>query len=215
MSLAGANLYNGINSGTAGVSLISVSITVNITIRNSHFLNNTASKNDGDNGQLSLRPVGRGGAALIRLVGTSNSLIEISDCTFTNNHAEVEGAGVYLSLSEQASLNQILLTGNEFKSNTVELGAGGALALNSLRLSLENSVLIQDCVFIRNRGDSGGAVSFSLYDNNEESVLRPDTLHFHNCSFQRNSAVNEGTAVGLFSLLHVEDVGFPVHFSDW
>ena len=210
------NLHTGLSSGNAGLSLFTMSAMTNITIRYSHFRNNTASENDhGEVGQLSLRPYGRGSAILIRLVETHGSSVEISNCVFTENHAQVEGAAVYLSLSENSSSNEILLRGNDFRRNTVELGTGGALALNSFRLSMKNRVDIWDNMFSGNGAISGGAVSFSLYDSNEESVLQPDTLHFHNCSFEGNSALHEGTAVGLFSLLHVEHVGFLVHFSDW
>lgn len=180
------------------------------------FCNNTSSENHiQDVGQLLFKPHGRGSAVLIRLINVNSSSINISNCIFTNNHAEVEGAAVYISFSESASLNQILVRGSEFTRNTVELGAGGALGFNSYQFSLSNSINVEDCVFAENEADSGGAVSFAIYDSNEESVLQPDQLHFHNCSFESNTALHEGTAVGLFSLVHVDDIGFPVHFSDW
>ena len=210
-----SNLYMSVNSG-AGLSFISIGTETEVVVRNCTFRNNTASENHKDDlNQLLFKQNGRGSAILIRLVGVQNSLVEISDCTFTENHAEVEGAAVYLFFSKNASTNQVFLSGNVFTENVVDLGPGGALSLNSYQFSLNNTIEIDDCIFAENQANSGGAVSFTLYDSSEVSVRLPDQLHFHNCSFQRNSVVHEGAAVGLFSLVHVDDVGFPVHFSDW
>lgn len=209
------DLYATINSG-AGLSLFSIGIETEIVVDNCQFHNNTASENHKDDlNQLLFKQNGRGSAILIRLVGVVHSTIKISGCEFSNNHAQIEGAAIYTSFSDNASSNHILLSGNEFTRNTVELGAGGALGLNSFQFSVNNKIDIEDCVFVENRADSGGAVSFALYDSSEESVIQPDQMHFHNCLFQHNAAVHEGTAVGLFSLVHVDDVGFPVNFSNW
>ena len=47
------------------------------------------------------------------------------------------------------------------------------------------------------------------------SSRNPDSVNFTNCNFIDNAAQNEGTAVGLFSLVHVDQVGFPVAFENW
>ena len=74
---------------------------------------------------------------------------------------------------------------------------------------------IKDSHFESNNGSAGSAFSMALYDRHIESTIFPDMIVFRNCSFLNNSAVNEGTAVGLFSLIHVDQVGFPVYFHDW
>ena len=211
----GTNPFVGTKS-SAGLSLFSTTTKTNILIKDCSFHNNTASQNhEDDMSQLLFKPHGRGSAILIRMIGTFNSSIHISKCTFNNNHAEVEGAAIYISLSRNASSNQILIRGNLFTKNKSILGAGGGIGLNSYQFSSSNRIYIENNVFAENTADSGGAVSFVLYDSNEISILQPDLLHFHNCSFKDNTAVHEGTAVGLFSLVHVDNVGFPVHFTDW
>lgn len=201
---------------SAGLCLFGTATKTNVVIKDCLFHNNTASHNhDDDMSQLRFKPHGRGSAILIQIIGAFNSSIDISKCTFSDNHAQVEGAAVYISLSKNSSLNHILIRGSIFTKNKSTLGAGGAIGLNSFQFTFSNRIYIENSVFSENMADSGGAVSFSLYDSNEISILQPDMLHFHNCSFKENIAVHEGTAVGLFSLVHVDDVGFPVHFTDW
>ena len=55
----------------------------------------------------------------------------------------------------------------------------------------------------------------ALYDSNISSSQNPDSVNFTDCNFVDNLARNEGTAVGLFSLVHVDQVGFPVGFDNW
>ena len=68
---------------------------------------------------------------------------------------------------------------------------------------------------MRNSGNAGGAFSIALYDSNINSSRNPDGVNFTECDFVDNVAKNEGTAVGLFSLVHVDQVGFPVGFENW
>ena len=62
---------------------------------------------------------------------------------------------------------------------------------------------------------AGGAFSVALYDSNYNSAQYPDTVTFYDCKFIGNSAFREGTAVGLFSVIRVDQIGFPVYFVDW
>ena len=91
----------------------------------------------------------------------------------------------------------------------------GAVSINSFRISYNNTILIEDCHFVGNVGNAGGAFSVALYDSDTSSYDSPDRMNFTNYSFIDNAADNEGTAVGLFSLVHVDQVGFPVSFEDW
>ena len=152
---------------------------------------------------------------LIRLAGVENSTITITDCQFENNFAQVDGGAVYFSLSENVRWNTISILNTTFINNEVEIASGGAVSINSFSISYNNTIDVRDCYFELNLGNAGGAFSVALYDSNLESTQNPDAVNFENCTFLSNAATNEGTAVGLFSLVHVDQVGFPVSFTDW
>ena len=210
-----SDLYNSINTG-GGIAFLGEGIQTEITIHNCTFSNNSASTNHEDDlNQLFFKQNGRGSAVLIRFAGVQNSSVNISNCMFINNSAEVEGAAVYMSFSDNTSSNRIHMLHSHFSGNTVRLGSGGAVSLNSYQSSFNNTIMIEDSSFETNTADSGGAVSLALYSSSENVTVQKNQLFFNNCSFQRNAATNEGTAVGLFCLAHVDVIGFPVSFSGW
>ncbi len=187
-----------------------------ILIQNCRFISNSANRNDPNNSRpVLLKQNGHGGAILIRLVATDNALVTISDCIFTNNTAQIDGGAIYIFLSSGASSNRFLLSNNAFTKNSVEQASGGAVSVNSFDFTFNNSILVEDCSFVGNDGNAGGAFSVALYDSNLNSTRLPDIVSFTRCRFIGNSAENEGTAVGLFSLVHVDQIGFPVSFIDW
>lgn len=189
---------------------------IDLVIRDSNFTSNNASRNPENNTRpVLLKSSGHGGALFIRLVGSAGSSIVINDCTFESNFAEVDGGAVYISLSEKSNNNNLTFTNNVFSNNNVEVASGGAISINSFNFTYSNTILIEHTMFISNNGSAGGAFSMALYDSFPNSTRFPDNITFCNCSFLSNSAVNEGTAVGLFSLVHVDQVGFPVQFIDW
>lgn len=186
-----------------------------INISNCYFYNNSANENDDTNTRPTLfKANGHGGAILIRLAQVKFADIHITDCMFIDNVAEVDGGAVYFSLSENFSSSFIQLSRNTFIGNRVE-SSGGAVSLNSFSFSFNNTFLIEECVFEGNRANAGGAVSIALYDTSIDSIQWPDNASFINCDFYGNIAQNEGSAVGLFSLVHVDEVGFPVSFTNW
>lgn len=189
---------------------------ISVVIQNCTFSSNVANVNQPNNTRPVLLKVnGHGGAILIRLIGSCDSHVEISGCVFERNSAEVDGGGLYLSLSEFASGNYITLQDTNFTSNVVMEASGGAVSINSFNITFNNTILIQRCHFTSNNGDSGGAVGVALYNSNVNSTRFPDVLAFKNSHFTGNGASNEGTAVGLFSLVHVDQVGFPIYFENW
>ncbi len=198
------------------VTMFSRGQPMDVTIRDCVFISNNASRNPANNTRpVLLKSSGHGGALFIRLVNSVGSRIEISDCRFAHNFAEVDGGGVYLSLSELSRDNEVVFSNNLFQWNGVEIASGGAISINSFNFTYNNSILIKHTMFVSNSGSAGGAFSMALYDSFINSTRLPDSITFWNCTFLNNSAVNEGTAVGLFSLVHVDQVGFPVQFIDW
>lgn len=190
--------------------------SVNLTITNCTFRTNSGNKNDVNNSRpVLLKTNGHGGAVLIRLSNVQNSMFIIKDCLFENNLAEVDGGAVFVSISQETSSNRIVFRNNTFVNNTVETASGGAIGISSFSITFDNRIVISDCCFINNTGNAGGAVSVALYDSNVNSTTEPDSVSFIQCNFTNNFAFNEGTAVGLFSLVHVDQVGFPVTFQNW
>ena len=209
------DLYSRVQT-SGGLTIFLGSQTADILINNCTFQHNRASRNPvNDTRPVLLNQNGHGGAILIRLSGTYNSTIDILNSNFYQNYAEVDGGGLYISYSDSSDSNTFRFRDLVFDSNLVDKAAGGAISINSFNFTFSNRFLIEDCQFVNNNGSAGGAVSMALYDSNLNSTERPDGINFTRCNFSFNSAINEGTAVGLFSLVHVDQVGFPVNFTDW
>ena len=201
---------------SGGVTVFMTDEPLSIFLQNCLFLSNTANRNpENDTRPVLLKSNGHGGAIFIHLIRSSDSQVIIEGCTFENNTAEVDGGAIYLSLSDFSSFNLLTLRNNRFNSNHVEIASGGAISINSFNSTYNNTILLEDSLFDFNYGNVGGAISMTLYDSFINNTRFPDRIVFRNCSFVRNSAINEGTAVGLFSLTHVDQVGFPVYFQDW
>ena len=207
-------LYRAIISG-GGITYYS-DFTAELIIRNCTFDNNSANVNDVNNSRpVLLKTNGHGGAIIIRLAGSSNSKITITNTVFHNNRAQVDGGAIYFSFSEKATNNTVRLSNLDFSNNVVEEASGGAVSINSFSISYFTRIVVSDCNFTDNSANAGGAFSAVLYDSNEDSATQQDSISFSNCRFINNSAFNEGTAVGLFSLVHVDQVGYPVDFTNW
>ena len=209
------DLYNSITTG-GGFTFFSRGQATDILIHNCTFTANSANRNDENNSRpVLLKANGHGGAILIRLAGVENSQIEVSNCTFENNTAQVDGGAVYISLSESLNSSTMVFRDTQFLNNSVEIASGGAISITSFNHTYNNTVVVENCDFTRNHGNAGGAFSVALYDSNLQSTQLPDRVNFTNCRFCNNTALNEGTAIGLFSLVHVDQVGFPVSFENW
>lgn len=203
-------------STSGGLTIFSRDIPTDIVIENCTFSSNMANVNPPNNTRpVLLKANGHGGAILLRLVRSHESSMEIRGCTFEGNSAEVDGGAVYVSLSENASDNIITFVDSSFTSNSVTQASGGAISINSFNFTHSNTMLVERCNFTSNSGDSGGAVSVAFYNSNLNSTQSPDNLTLSESIFTGNRATNEGTAVGLFSLVHVDQIGFPVFFQDW
>ena len=158
---------------------------------------------------------GHGGAIIVRLAGSNDSNIVIRDTVFYSNIAQIDGGAIYFSFSEKATNNSVVLENINFTNNFVDEASGGAVSVNSFSISYSTIVTVTNCKFINNTANAGGAFSAVLYDSDEESATLQDGISFTDCFFYNNSASNEGTAVGLFSLVHVDQVGYPVNFTNW
>ena len=187
-----------------------------IVIENCTFYNNSAGRNNLNNTRpVLLKAKGHGGGVLVRLANIQQATISISNSHFENNFAEIDGGAVYFSFSENFSSSSISISDSRFVNNTVLESSGGAVSLNSYSGSFNNSFSFQDCEFVQNQANSGGAIGVALYDTSINGIDLPDSASVENCVFNGNIAHKEGTAVGLFALVHVDETGFPVSFTNW
>ncbi len=210
-----SSLFDSITTA-GGFTFFSRNVSVTIEVYNCTFSNNSAGQNDiNDTRPVLLKANGHGGALLIRLAQVIKANISVTHSTFSGNEAEVDGGAAYFSLSEGFSQSSIVLRNNTFSNNRAGISSGGAVSLNLFRNTYKNVFIVEDCLFDNNRANAGGGFGIALYDTGIDSIAFPDEAFFTNCVFSSNEASNEGTAVGLFALVHVDEVGFPVTFTDW
>lgn len=210
-----SELYDSITTA-GGFTYFSRNTSVYIEVDNCTFSNNSAGPNDINNTRpVLLKANGHGGALLIRLAQVQKANISITRSIFSDNEAEVDGGAVYFSLSQGFSESVIMIQNNTFSNNHADVSSGGAVSLNLFRNTYKNTFIVEDCLFDNNRANAGGGFGVALYDTGNDSIAFPDEAFFANCIFTSNQANNEGTAVGLFALVHVDEVGFPVTFTDW
>lgn len=212
-----SELFSSIST-SGGFTYYSQNGSVSIIIDQCKFISNRGNLNRASNTRpLLLKANGHGGAVVIRLSSISNGTINITNSLFDDNEAEVDGGGIHFALSDQFSSNSVHLYNNSFVDNRALQSSGGAISwlMVSSLIASDNSWVVEDCNFDNNTGSAGGAVSLSLLGTSLESFLLPDRVEFIHCLFYNNEAMIEGTAVGLYALLHVEEFGFPVEFTDW
>ena len=126
---------------------------------------------------ISHQAVGRGGGLSVFFKGEAfnNSFLFI-DCVFSNNQA-VDGAGLFLKMSDNTLANRITVIGCHFQYNKAyfskEFGTGGGGVSFSTRMypwphaesasiKLESSLTMDRCKFTDNHALSGGGVLFSI-----------------------------------------------------
>lgn len=125
-----------------------------------------------------------------------------------------------MTIGGSSIYNSIELDNCQFTNNscTLKRCAGGAVAIDFFSDTLYNEILIKGTGFIKNnaRDGMGGAISLSTTVNvMSDDSGRSDALLLEDCLFQENEAFYDGTAVGVFSLTHTDQIGLPVNITDW
>ena len=93
-----------------------------------------------------------------------NISLIITDTCFENNYARSFGGALYLVKFGEQTQNVYLLKGNNFTDNVAPLG-GGAISSTFFSSGIPdspNTLLMSDCTFIGNVGQTGGALSLYL-----------------------------------------------------
>lgn len=130
------------------------------------------------------RAVGSGGA--VYLLGSMDTHGVISNCLFSDNHADFNGGGLYYTDPDAQ------LTGSRFVGNTSGIDGGGAYCW----AWFAGSVLVDDCIFDDNEAtDDGGGLMVCNWGNLGITVT--------GCEFLRNGA---GPAGGALCMKTTSDV---------
>lgn len=119
---------------------------------------------------------------------SSNTLFNISNCRFDNNHGS--------NVKNQSATLLIYQT----KTNSRRLGNGGGITMTLKGFSQYNELSISGCTFEGNSAGFGGGIDIQLQDYVTNNDLRID-----NCQFVNNFAVNGGGGVFIGILFYEGD----------
>ena len=143
--------------------------------------------------------LGRGGGLCIFIRGYAEmNTISVSNCNFTNNSA-IFGGGMYAHYRDSPKLNSVTVKNSLFENNEcLKYGGGGinlGLFYSNDHKPENNSFLVSNCMFLRNKANYGGGSrvfsSQSLYFSNLRNLIM-----FEECTWDGNIATY-GTAVDL------------------
>ncbi|XP_065897695.1 uncharacterized protein [Dysidea avara] len=201
-------------TSAGGVSVFSHNHTQKVIVLNSHFDNNHARNNTQINSvPPQLKRFGHGGGLSLRLVNSSGGFICVVNSSFSDNKAEVGGGAISITLVESDN-NNVMFSGVTFENNLCfyDKCIGGAISIDLFDRVQQNRFRFSYCDFINNHAayGSGGAISVASADKgfSDDGSDEYKLLELLCCNFSNNVALFEGTAVGLFSLGHVNDAGF-------
>lgn len=202
---------------SGGISLYVKDMPTNILIEGGSFVDNSA-RPDLDVGLVRRsNRYGQGGALNIRLLNSTSSRVCIRGSTFTGNSAEAHAGALAVSVVGSSSDTKFIVRESSFHNNscTIEKCTGGAVGIHFFSGTQLNTLLFQDCNFTENQAKSSGALVLSTSVSAVQNEDRSDILKLINCWFVNNAACFEGTALGVFSLTHTNQIGIPVEISDW
>ena len=119
---------------------------------------------------------------------SSNTLFNISNCQFNNNHgSNVKNQSATLLVYQK-------------KTNSRRLGNGGGITMTLKGFSNHNRLSITGCTFESNSAGFGGGIDIQLQD-----YVTNNSLWISNCHFVDNSAVNGGGGVFIGIFFYVGD----------
>ena len=142
----------------------------------------------------------------------------IKNSVFKNNTAEAQAGALALTIGGFSSENNVELSNCSFMNNSCYLArcTGGAVGIDFFFNTSFNEVVFKETDFIGNSAETGGAISLSTTVGIVTAINgRSDALILKDCLFEENKAFFEGTALGVFSLTHTDQIGLPVNITDW
>ena len=199
------------NSSSAGAMSIVISEeTSRVLILNNSFEGNWARPNFvGETIPARLQPLGRGGALSLRLLNATNSSICIKGSTFVGNVAEISSGAITCSVAVGTSDSGVTLKQCLFEHNLCERQgcAGGALQFQTGVNAGTNYFHMKDTILRNNTAGTGAAFS---------SISSHALIYnFDNCTFEGNTAQNDGTAVAILNVGSVTFTGNRLTCINW
>ena len=178
----------------------------------------TSKNNDSNNYTKSTLPCNSfksGGGAWIGLgPNTANVNLSIYNSTFSDNHAWTCGGGLLIFISDTSHKNNISVVGSVIANNTVGRGeVGGGLQIIYSFCSRKkpipdkfqiSHIEVMSCTFYNNIALSGGGVN--IYSDQVPTSDDERAIHFINCSWTWNTALQYGSAVHLMAGVSVSGV---------
>ena len=190
--------FNSRASSAGGVSMSLEQDVANVLFWKNTFINNRARPNFASSpAPMRLQPLGRGGAISLRVINSTGSHMCIKDSNFTNNTAEISAGAITYSVAGFTTNTSLTLDGCTFDRNRCDLEQciGGAIAFQTGVQRIEgatNYITILNSVMRNN--SAGAGAGFNGFS--KSSVL----YDFENCTFEGNTAENDGTAVSILNL---------------
>lgn len=111
----------------------------------------------------------------------------VADCVFTANTASA-GGGLY---ADAGRFSGCLFEYNKGGDPDSSTAGGGAMHVALLTAGLENNIIIENCIFIKNNVYDQSADD---HDAKGGAVYASHRTYFINCAFMSNSVAGEGTA---------------------
>ena len=148
---------------------------------------------------------GRGGGMGIYIRSSDDSFvtIEVKNCSFMHNYAELFGGGLYLYVGGSDSNHSVIVRDTLFLNNSCA-AAGGAVQMALLIQNVGypgSQFNYTNCVFKNNYADFGGALSaIQTFVGGRGNIGNVD-----GCTFEENTATGKGSAITFASLLYPEN----------
>ena len=188
--------------------------TASYTIRNLITSKNNNSNNYTKN-TLLCNSFKSGGGAWIGLgPNTANVNLSIYNSTFSDNHAWTCGGGLLILITDTSHNNNISVVGSVIADNTVgREEVGGGLQIIHTFCSRKkpfpykfdiSKIEVVSCTFHNNIALAGGGVN--IYSNQVSTSDDERAIHFINCSWTGNTALQYGSAVHLMAGVSVSGV---------
>ena len=200
-------------TSAGGISFYHEDSPVDMFISNVTFRNNSARPDVDVSLPRASEAYGHGGAINIRLLHSDEGRMCIQDSIFEENFAEAFGGAIAIAAGF-ARDNKILIQNSTFTDNYCQISrcAAGAIGIDIFSDTSSNRIFITETNFTGNKAQTGGAITLSTSVGQERVA---GELLLRNCRFEENVAFYEGTALGLFSLSHADQIGAPINVTDW
>ena len=193
-------------------------VTANIS--DCTFINNTAGVTPEQRKDPRPHPyvtVGSGGGLTVRIREAQNARVYVMNCRFSENVANYSGGGIYVPFIEQSRNNSILISDSTFIDSYAG-EYGGGIFVDVFDVNENNSVIVRNSVFRSSyaRFCGGGVGAFQ-----EDTLVAPSSsygkniLVIINCTFDNNTALDGGSAVGAVSRQRVDQALLTTYFKNW